>query len=68
VEGDLLPFWAIGGLVDRNILYARSDHGQTNDLSGRPDHLATETMLVDVLRGALTEISAPDDLFERLGL
>jgi len=68
VEGDLLPFWAIGGLVDRNILYARNDQGQTDDLSGRPDHLVTETMLIDVLRGALTEISAPDDLFERLGL
>jgi hypothetical protein len=68
VEGDMLPFWAMGGLVDRNILYSREDSDQTQDLTLVEGHEELEARMIRILRDALTEISAPDDLFVRLGL
>ncbi|MFZ9443654.1 MAG: sulfatase [Ilumatobacteraceae bacterium] len=68
VEGDLLPFWAYGGLLNDDILYERSDVSQERNLAGRAEHRATESRLRGEMKDALTEISAPDDLFERLGL
>jgi hypothetical protein len=64
----MLPFWAMGGLVDRNILYSREDSDQTQDLTLVEGHDELEARMIRILRDALTEISAPDDLFVRLGL
>jgi hypothetical protein len=64
----MLPFWAMGGLVDRNILYSREDSDQTQDLTLVEGHEELEARMIRILRDALTEISAPDDLFVRLGL
>ena len=69
VEGDLLPFWAYGGLVDSNLLYDRNeDPEQLVNLadSGRESKLESESM--EILRHELLGIEAPDDLMERLGL
>lgn len=69
VDGDLLPFWAYGGLVDSNLLYDRNeDPEQLVNLadSGRESKLESESM--EILRHELLGIEAPDDLMERLGL
>jgi hypothetical protein len=58
----------MGGLVDRNILYSREDSDQTQDLTLVEGHEELEARMIRILRDALTEISAPDDLFVRLGL
>lgn len=68
VDGDMLPFWARGGLIDANILYSRADPHQTIDLTTVPGHAEIEGEMATSLREALVEISAPDDLFVRLGL
>jgi hypothetical protein len=70
-EGDMLPFWAHGGLVDQHLLYDRlQDPGQTRNLAapGGAEPSTLEIGMIDQLRSALEEIEAPDDLFERLGL
>jgi len=69
--GDMLPFWAYGGLVDQHLLYdRRHDPGQKHNLAGSagtaPSTLELE--MIDELRSALEDIEAPGDLFERLGL
>lgn len=69
--GDMLPFWAYGGLVDENLLYdRRSDPGQLRNLACRPGEQMSdvEIDMVAKLRTALESIEAPDDLMSRLGL
>ena len=69
VAGDMLPFWAFGGLVDQHLLYDRQeDPGQLHNLAGRPEHQKRESDAIDRLRVALQVLEAPDDLLERLGL
>lgn len=69
--GDLLPFWAYGGLVDEHIVYSRSeDPLQERNLAapaGSPMS-SVEKDLAEQLRDALQSIAAPDDVVERLGL
>ncbi len=63
--GDMLPFWAGGANVDEHHLF---------DLSVDPDEQENrvgdraEAEMIDLLRTALEEVSAPDDQFARLGL
>lgn len=67
--GDLLPFWAYGGMRNEDLLYdRRSDVRQTNNLSGIKMYEETESQLRDLLTLALRDIEAPTDVFERLGL
>lgn len=69
--GDMLPFWAYGGLVDENILYDRvDDPGQERNLASPHgvSPASLEKVLIEILRGALISIDAPDDLLGRLGL
>lgn len=69
--GDLLPFWAYGGLVNENILYHRGDdplqeRNLVAEVGSSPTSL--ENDMSELLRDALRSLEAPDDLFERLGL
>jgi len=65
VAGDMLPFWVGRANVDEHYLF---------DLSVDPDEAESrvgetgEAEMIDMLRTALEEVSAPDDQFERLGL
>lgn len=69
--GDLLPFWAYGGLENENLLYDRmADPDQVHNLAA-PDGTdpgPSELHHIEVLREALVSIDSPDDLLERLGL
>jgi hypothetical protein len=69
--GDLLPFWAYGGLVNENILYHRGDdplqeRNLVAEVGSSPTSL--ENDMSELLRDALRSLEAPDDLFQRLGL
>lgn len=69
--GDLLPFWAHGGLQNANLLYDRiSDPDECDNLASdsTSQPSSVERALIDVLRDALSSIECPDDLIERLGL
>lgn len=69
--GDLLPFWAYGGLVDENILYHRDeDPLQETNLAAAAGSSPTalENGMSEILRDALRSLEAPEDLFQRLGL
>jgi arylsulfatase A-like enzyme len=71
VEGDLLPFWAYGGLIDRHLLYDRQqDPGQIRNLAAESGERVSdlESHMIDTLRSALMSIDAPDDLFDRLSV
>lgn len=65
VGDDAVPFWARTNAADGDILF---------DVVGDPDEDANlvggglEARYVDLLRHALTEVEAPADQFERLGL
>jgi hypothetical protein len=63
-EGDLLPFWALGGFHGSRLFDLEEDPGEDRDLTGTP----LEKDLEEKLRVALREVEAPDDQFERLGL
>jgi hypothetical protein len=71
MQGDFLPFWAYGGLKNENLLFDRNlDPGEIDNLAA--DHGTAQTdiekRLERILKEALLEIDAPDDVFERLGL
>jgi hypothetical protein len=66
-----LPFWAYGGLKNENLLFDRNlDPGELDNLAA--DHGTVQTdiekRLERILKEALLEIDAPDDVLERLGL
>ena len=70
-EGDFLPFWAYGGLVDEHILYSRDDDPlqQHNLAAKQGSSMSTvESALYEQLRDALRSLEAPEDLVQRLGL
>ena len=70
-QGDMLPFWAYGGLVDQNLLYDRHrDPAQVRNLASRGNEPMSdlEIDLIGKLRSALESIEAPDDFLVRLGL
>jgi len=71
MQGDFLPFWAYGGLKNENLLFDRNlDPGELDNLAA--DHGTVQTdiekRLERILKEALLEIDAPDDVLERLGL
>lgn len=71
VEGDFLPFWAYGGLIDRHLLYERGhDPDQVRNLAASPDEPISdlENHMIENLRNALGSIDAPDDVLVRLGV
>jgi arylsulfatase A-like enzyme len=71
VEGDLLPFWAYGGLVDRHVLYERRhDPDQARNLAAAPGEPISdlEHQMIEILKNALGSIDTPDDVLVRLGI
>ena len=67
--GDLLPFWAHGGLVDEDRLFSRvDDREQRHDRSGDVGSAAVLDQLTDHLRDELRVLEVPDDLLTRLAL
>jgi hypothetical protein len=70
-EGDLLPFWAYGGLVDRHVLYERRhDPDQARNLAAAPGEPISdlEHQMIEILKNALGSIDTPDDVLVRLGI
>ncbi|MFT6642697.1 MAG: hypothetical protein ACJAX5_000320, partial [Patiriisocius sp.] len=64
-QGDMLPFWAMAPQVDDHHLYSIfNDPGETQNRIGDPD----EKRMLELLHTALTELQAPAEQFERLGL
>ena len=64
-EGDRLPFWAMNPAVGEHHLYdLESDPDETENRVGE----VAESGMIDLLRHALTEVEAPSQQFERLGL
>jgi hypothetical protein len=62
---DLLPFWAYGVEPDRHLLHdLGADPWQTENRAGTP----SEKKAIDLLRGALEDVDAPAEQYERLGL
>jgi hypothetical protein len=64
-EGDMLPYWALVGAFEGSELYdLANDPDEDRNLAATPQEKAA----ADLLRDALTEIEAPSEQFERLGL
>jgi arylsulfatase A-like enzyme len=65
-DGDTLPFWAgTDAVVNTNFLFdLSSDPNEQENRAGE----ASEQALVDMLRSALDEVSAPTEQYLRLGL
>lgn len=64
-EGDLLPFWATSPVIGDHHLYVVSDDPDENE-----NRLGEglEDNMIELLRVALTELQAPDEQFQRLGI
>lgn len=63
-EGDPAPYWLSGKSGGSRLWNIKDDPTESESLIGGKE----ETELADVLKGALEEINAPEDQFERLGL
>ncbi len=64
-EGDLLPFWSMNPQIDdHHLYYINQDPGETENRLGD----SAEKDMIELLRVALTDMQAPADQFERLGL
>ena len=63
--GDMLPYWCAGQKADWHCLYDLDNDPQEADnrMGG-----AEERMMLDLLHAALTQMEAPRDQFERLGI
>ena len=65
-DGDMLPFWAgTDAVVNSNFLFDLSN--DPNEQENRAGE-ASEQALIDMLRSALDEVSAPTEQYLRLGL
>lgn len=64
--GDMLPFWAAGdAAVDNHFLFNLDvDPDEQENRAGE----ATEAAMIDMLRAALDEVTAPEEQYLRLGL
>jgi hypothetical protein len=64
--GDAVPFWAMTNAGEpRDLLFdVIDDPSEDRDLCGTD----LENRLIEVLRGALSDVGAPADQFERLAL
>jgi arylsulfatase A-like enzyme len=67
---DNLPFWSWGDFRGSHLWDLDGDPDEDHDLAGDPDATPStlERELIEQLRVALTDIEAPADQFERLGL
>ncbi|MEX1255347.1 MAG: sulfatase [Dehalococcoidia bacterium] len=64
VEGDLLPYWAIGPFSGNHLYDLANDPSEDENLAGS----RRERDMADALREALKQVEAPDDQFVRLGM
>jgi arylsulfatase A-like enzyme len=65
VEGDMLPFWSIAPVVDDHHLYLLDeDPAEENNRRGEVE----ESAMIALLHQALTDLEAPVEQFERLGI
>jgi arylsulfatase A-like enzyme len=64
VDGDMLPYWALGEFDGNHLYDIAEDPDEENNLATSKH----EKEAADRLREALKEIEAPGDQFERLGL
>jgi arylsulfatase A-like enzyme len=63
--GDLLPYWCIGQPIGWHCLYdLENDPEEQRNLAGSTD----EKQMLDLLHTALSEIDAPSEQMERLGI
>jgi len=64
-EGDLLPFWSLNPPIGDNHLYITDqDPGENENRVGEP----LEKEMMELLRTALTDVEAPQEQFDRLGI
>ena len=63
-QGDVLPYWALGGFTGNHLYDLSNDPEENENLAGSRH----ESGLADKLREALKQIEAPDDQFVRLGM
>ena len=64
-QGDLLPFWSMSPQLDAHHLYSiANDPFETHNMLGDP----LEKQMLELLHTALTEVEAPREQFDRLGL
>ncbi|HMQ24649.1 MAG TPA: sulfatase [Acidimicrobiales bacterium] len=69
VDGDLLPFWALGHPMTGHHLWdLDEDPFEEHDLVGDPGAAGAEADCAEQLREVLLSIEAPDDQLVRLGL
>jgi hypothetical protein len=64
VQGDMLPFWALGPFSGNHLYDLYNDPSEDENRAGE----RRERESADRLRAALLEIEAPDDQLARLGL
>jgi arylsulfatase A-like enzyme len=64
VKGDNVPYWALTRFSGNHLYRLDLDPGEEENRRGEP----LEREVADLLRQALTELEAPPDQFERLGL
>jgi arylsulfatase A-like enzyme len=63
--GDLLPFWAMSPAIGDHYLFdLQNDPQEHENIIGEP----VEQEMTALLKSALTEVDAPEEQFERLGL
>ena len=66
--GDRLPFWVGHGAVDSHFLFDLADDpGEVENLSGGAG-ASDEADMVELLRVALSDLEAPGEQLERLGI
>lgn len=65
---DPLPFWAWGGFRGHHLWDRVEDPAEAHDLAGTAGAATLEADLTERLRGALVDLEAPTEQFERLGL
>lgn len=64
-QGDLLPFWSMNPGIDDHHLYKLTDDpAEEENRVGEP----LESDMIELLRSALTDLEAPQEQFERLGI
>ena len=64
-EGDLLPYWSLDAPINDHQLYdIDNDPDENNNLCGQTE----ESRMLEMIHSALTDLEAPKEQFERLGI
>ncbi len=64
-QGDLLPFWSMNPVIgDHHWYHLNDDPFEENNRAGQPG----ESNMLDMLHQALSDVQAPVEQFQRLGL